>query len=451
MKYKAIFIFLLAGFLPACGNGEKTIFPEAPKQVRGAAVKIREIPHEVKGFGTISYLKKIDLAAPADAVLKTLRFREGDRIRQGEAAAILENPWIILAVGRAENACSQAQAALDLAGARLLEGEFRIEAQLLNIEKAETELAQSRRVYEEQKRKHLGDEALFEAGGLSEETIRDGRFALETGEEQLRLMEKELDIRRIGLRDEDLSAAGISPPEDEKDKRRALINFGTLTLQAELNAAKASLEAASKELESARLVESGLVIRSPASGTVGARYFEEGERVKGEDKILTLIDTESFYALFPLPEAEALMLEKGMAAEVRIDGTGGIYQGQVDLVFPQADSQSFTFLVRALLPGKAASGPEGGTLKPGMFARVTVTLGPSRSVVVVPESSLVQKENGRGTVFLISGEILTERKVSLGEVLDGDREIKSGLAPGEVVVLRPSADLREGVYVSALD
>jgi RND family efflux transporter MFP subunit len=300
----------------------------------------------------------------------------------------------------------------------------------------------------------MGDEVLFEVGGLSEESIRGGRFALESGEVQIRLMEKDLEIRRVGLREEDLAASGISPPEGEGERRRAFIHLATLSLRAELSAAKAVLEAASRELESARLAESELIIRSPVSGTVGSRYFEEGERVKQEDKILTLIDTESLYALFPAPEADALKIEKGMAAKIALDGTGGLYDGRVDLVFPQGDSQSFTFLVRVLLPPEviAKAGEEGsGALRPGMFARITLTLGPPRPVVFVAESSLIQKKDGQGTVLVINGKTVSERKVFMGEALEGDREIISGLAPGEVVVLRPDANLREGVYVSAAD
>jgi RND family efflux transporter MFP subunit len=177
---------------------------------------------------------------------------------------------------------------------------------------------------------------------------------------------------------------------------------------------------------------------------VGARYFEAGERVKREDKILTLMDTSSLYAIFPVREGDALRIEKGMAAQVGIDGTGETWNGEVDLVYPQADSQSFTFLVRVLLRGTGIE-----RLKPGMFARVSITLGPPRSVVVLPESALAGKKDNEGRVFVINGDTLSERKVGLGLSLGEEREITSGIRAGEVVVLRPEGDLREGSHVSA--
>jgi RND family efflux transporter MFP subunit len=450
----SLWFYLFPLVLFGCGGEDKNDLAERAAPVRGQAALIREFSEEINGFGALSFLKKVDIAAPQDAVLSRLFFREGDRVRGGDLIGVLKNPQISLAVGRAENSYTQAESARENARVRLLEGELQAEAQILGIKKAEAELVQARKALEEQRRKQADQEKLFQAGGISPETLKSSRFALEAEEERIGLLEQELDIRRIGFRDQDLLAAGFPLPGDEPERLRAFIRLSTAALTLELAAAEARLEEAVKDLESARLAEEELVLRSPVSGTVGGRYFEEGERVKREDKLLTLMDTESLYAVFPLGEAEALRLEKGMPAVVRLDGTGGEYPGRVDLVAPQADSQSFTFLVRVLIPPEVTAG--NGTeaepsLKPGMFARITVSSGPPRTAVVVPESSLLNRRNDEGTVFVIQGNTLTERKVLTGEALGEDREICSGLAPGEVVVTKPGAGLREGVYVSLVD
>ncbi|MDR2110353.1 MAG: hypothetical protein LBP32_03505, partial [Spirochaetaceae bacterium] len=114
--------------------------------------------------------------------------------------------------------------------------------------------------------------------------------------------------------------------------------------------------------------------------------------------------------------------------------------------------QSFTFSVRVLLPREAIAPDSGDNvgnlLKPGMFARVSVIRGPPRRILTVPESSLVNKKDREGTVFVIKGGAVFEREVRFGDSLGEDREIGSGLVPGEVVVLSPDSGLRDGVYVS---
>ncbi|MDR2029552.1 MAG: efflux RND transporter periplasmic adaptor subunit [Treponema sp.] len=446
------FLFLFALILPGCRPSPKQGEAEAPRPVRGVVVGERNIPHEISGFGTLSFLKKVDVAAPQDAVLAALYYREGDKVNPGDKLALLENPQISLAVGRAQNTFSQAKASLDLARSRLLEGEFQAEAQLLNLEKAEAELEQARKIHEEQKRKHQGEEALYEAGGVTEEAIRTGRFSLDSEEEKIRLLEKDLAIRRIGFRHQDLAAAGLPLPRDEGEQRRLYVALATATLRAEFQAAQASLQAAAKELESAKLAESELVVRSSMAGTVGALYMEAGERVKQEDKILTLMDTESLYGVFPVREEDALRLEKGMAAVVSLDGTGGTYEGSVELVAPIADSQSFTFSVRVLLSPESIAGGMGETLpKPGMFARVSITLGPPRKVMVIPDSAILNKKNNQGVVFVINGDTVHERELRFGMSLGEDREIEAGLLPGDLVVARPDGGLRDGVYVSVVE
>jgi RND family efflux transporter MFP subunit len=424
--------------------------------VKAGEVSEKIVPDTASGFGVLSFVTKVDITASQDGVVGRLYVREGDRISAGALAAKLLNPQINLGVRRAEDGFSQAGAAYRLALARLTEGEYAAETELLGMAKAEAELAAERRILEEERRK-LGDaEKLYAAGGLSDEAIRESRFSLESAEDRIRILERELDIRRVGFRDGDLLAAGLFPEggfDSPSSHNAALVQLATLTLRAEADAAAAQLEAAGRELESARLALSELELRSPASGIVGARYMEEGERVNRGDKLLTIIDAESLYAIFALREAEALRLRKGMDAVVRVDGTGKSYAGKLDLVFPQADSQSFTFSVRVLIPaiyegeGKRKDGGEGG-LKPGMFARVEVQAGPDRRVLTVPEEAIAVRNNGEAAVFVIVNNRVSERTIRIGELFnDGRRELLSGLGAGEVVVLYPDASLKEGSRV----
>ena len=436
-------IILLAA-LP-CFSCRESNEPEELRQVRGVAAVLHEIPDETGGFGTLSFLSKLDITASQDSIISRLYYREGSVVQRGETVILLENPQIILALEQAENNFSQAKAASDLARSRLLEGEFQAEAYLLSIEKAEAELIHIRKRWEEDNRKHRNQEVLFVAGGINEESVRIGRFNLESEWDQILIMEKELEIRKIGCRDSDLAAAGIYVPSEEREKRHAQVRLLTASLRAELDAALARLDAAEKNLKSARIIFEDLRIKSQASGVVGARYFEEGERVRAGEKIITLMDTSSLYAIFPVREKDALRIEEGMTAKVYIDGIGGERDGTVDLVYPQADSQSLSFLVRVLIEGEVDD------LKPGMFSRVQVILGPPRQGIFLPASALAGKRNNEAEVFVINGNTLSGRKVVLGQVQGDLWEIGSGLKAGEIAVLRPDSEMREGSVVSLAD
>ena len=435
-----LLVFLSCGRQSISSNGEA-------RNVRGAAVIEREQPDEASGFGSLSYLTKVDITSPQEAVIKKLYFREGDFIKQGQVILQLENPQINIAVERSKNNYSQALAARNLTSSKLLEGTFQAEAQLLALEKAEIELSLAKRKWEENNRKHQNQETLFKAGGINTEAILVSRFSINSEWEQIELMEKELNIRKIGCRNQDLVKAGIDVPLDEIERQEALVLLMTASLRAELEAANAMLDASEKELTSANLALNELTLISKTSGIVGARYLEEGERVKPQDKIISIIDTTSLYAIIPLREKDALRIEKGMTASVLIDGTGETRDGIVDLIYPQADSQSLSFLVRVLLQETKDSNYT-GKLKPGMFARVTVNLGPPNIIIFIPESAIFNQKNNEGSVFVINGSTLTERKITLGFAHGDDREIKAGLKAGEMIVQRPESDLREGTNVT---
>ncbi|TFG79875.1 MAG: efflux RND transporter periplasmic adaptor subunit [Spirochaetales bacterium] len=440
-------VLALCAVLPfaiSCARAEAATLPESIA-VRVVVARAVQIADEVASFGTLSFLKKIDLSAAQDGILRSSPRKEGDTVHPGEIVARLANPQIELAVGMAENGVAQAKAAQDIARARLAEGRRVAESRLLGIGKAELEMAQARRELSEEERKQADRETLYLAGAIADEAIRSTRFALESVRERIVLMERDLEIRYIGLRDSDLQAAGITVPSDPVDRNQACIELSVAAFKAELAAADARLDAARKELASANLALSELTVRAPGTCVVGARYIEEGERLKRGDKILTLMDVGSLFAVAPVRESDALGIAKGMPATIEVDGASASFQGLVDAVSPVADAQSASFAVKIALRD-----PQ-GRLKPGMFARVTVITGPGRRIIVIPESALIDMNGKEARAFVTAGGLAAIRVVRVGVSTEEGREITEGLGEGEVVIDRPDPALREGINVRVVD
>jgi RND family efflux transporter MFP subunit len=344
----------------------------------------------------------------------------------------------------------QAEAALATALARFFEGQLATEAKLLEIQKTRAELAQSRRELAEAERKHADQVKLHWAGGVTEEAIRSSHFSIQSAVERIALMEKDIEIRLVGLRDQDLIARGIIVPDDAAARKQAIVALSVAALEAESASAQARLDAARTELRSARLALDELRILAPISGVVAARYMEAGERIKREDKLFTIIDIDSLYAVAPVFESEALRVSVGMEARVSVDGSASVgesadFAGIVDLVSPVADSGTASFSVRVILHDPS------GRLKPGMFARVTITAGEPRKAAVVPESAIVERTGQSGTLCFISGGIVTLKQVSFGSSIEAGRVITSGAVPGDVLVDKPDPTLKEGQHVSISD
>jgi multidrug efflux pump subunit AcrA (membrane-fusion protein) len=120
-----------------------------------------------------------------------------------------------------------------------------------------------------------------------------------------------------------------------------------------------------------------------------------------------------------------------------------------------ADSQSFSFSVRILLPKEAlessASFTEGLSAKPGMFTRASITVGKPYDVVTVSKNAIINKKNNEAYCFVVNSGALVMKKLVLGDSIEDDYIVTSGVSSGEDAVVYPDSALREGDYVSVGD
>lgn len=135
-------------------------------------------------------------------------------------------------------------------------------------------------------------------------------------------------------------------------------------------------------------------------------------------------------------------IKKGMNVDFTLDVYGDeVFTGKVNIVYPTVDPSTRTFTVELLI----ANADE--RVRPGMYARVTINHGRAKHVVV-PDRA-VQKLVGSGDryVYVVKGDKAEYRKVELGQRLDTEYEILSGVNPGETVVVAGQSRLKNGAKV----
>jgi multidrug resistance efflux pump len=306
-----------------CARGEQAPAPAAPQRVRTVIAAEQMTAQELASYGSISFQKKVDVTARVDGTVTEITAVEGASVEKGELLARLTNIQLELRKRQAESAASSARSELALAQARLWEGQLQVEARIAGIERGELELASKRRELDELAKTLKNKEQLLSVGGTTEEAMSSLRLSYAATETGVRLLEKDLEIRRIGLRDADIVSRGLTVPRDEVARRRMLVQIGTQTLAAETEVARARADSAAVELGAAEQLLAEQDIRAPLSGIVGARYVEAGEHAAADAKLFTLISTGEVYAVFPVPEAEAQHVEPGAAVDVSLDALGG--------------------------------------------------------------------------------------------------------------------------------
>lgn len=196
-----------------------------------------------------------------------------------------------------------------------------------------------------------------------------------------------------------------------------------------------------------RLTEAQLaktVIRAPFSGMLGLHRISVGEYLQPGEAIVTLDDLDPIKVDFRVPEVFAHQLRTGQKIEMRVDAVPGrAFPGQVYAIDPQIDINGRSVLLRA----KAEQ--QGGPLRPGMFARVTLVLEERPRALMIPEEALIPKGDQQLVFKVVDGKV-TPAEVSTGLRTRGQVEVVKGLAAGDIVITAGQIKVRPGMPVTPM-
>ena len=185
-------------------------------------------------------------------------------------------------------------------------------------------------------------------------------------------------------------------------------------------------------------------IRAPFSGVAGLRQVSEGAYVAAGTDIARLDKIDQLKLDFRVPETFLGQLKPGLAVSVAVDAfPQASFPGKIYAIEPAVDEQTRTVLARARV-----ANPE-LRLRPGMFARVQLTLGVRENAVWIPEEAIVPRGQESFVFRVVEGKAELVQ-VQTGTRKVGEVEIIKGLAGGDVVVTEGTQRLAPGMQVSII-
>jgi multidrug efflux system membrane fusion protein len=207
------------------------------------------------------------------------------------------------------------------------------------------------------------------------------------------------------------------------------------TAQADTGEKKAALAQAALNLRDA-------YVRAPVAGIIETRKVQTGQYVQPGSVLATLIRRDPLLLRFSVPAPEATSLHSGMAARFVLRDDAEPHEARITHVAQAADPSSRMVTVTAEIKGSNRP-----ALRPGAFAEVTIAVGSARATPVLPQTAVRPTERGF-VAFVVEGKVARERLLTLGlRTTDGAVEAKSGIKPGEILVVRGAEALRDGAQV----
>jgi RND family efflux transporter MFP subunit len=224
---------------------------------------------------------------------------------------------------------------------------------------------------------------------------------------------------------------------------------------ARVEAQDARVRAAEAGLRLAQATLDNTLIKAPFAGTVLRKDAEVGEVVAPSvgggltrGAVVTMADLRTLEVEVDVNEAYIARVHGGQTARIILDAypdTG--FRGAVRQVVPTADRQKATVQVKvSILDHDPRILPEMGARVE--FLQAAGAADPAARPRVTVPAAAVRTEDNRAVVWIVSGQRLERREVDAGPVSGGFREIRSGLAGGETLVVSGVEQPRAGMRVA---
>jgi len=361
----------------------------AAKPVRVEVVRRDSVRRAVDVVGTLAAVDQVTISSEADGKVSRILADLGDRVTAGQVLIKIDNE-------KQQYTYDQQQAAL----ARALAQYGASDPQNLpeiektpDAQRANADLVQATQAFDRANE-------LFKRTLISQQALDDARAALQS--------------------------------------KRAIYNAALQNgknLRASIQASEATMKLAGRQLRDTD-------IRAPFDGFVEKRLVNLGELVKTQMPVMAVVRLNPLKVIAEIPEKMAPWISAGQAVDLQVDAyQGRKFTGKVSRISPGVNASTRAFPFEALVPNTDS------VLKPGTFARVHIESGKIDDVLSVPYAAL-QYRYGVNRVFVVNGDKLAMRELSVGERL-GDRiEVVSGVKAGERVAVTDVDTLADGVAVA---
>ena len=191
-------------------------------------------------------------------------------------------------------------------------------------------------------------------------------------------------------------------------------------------------------------LEENTILRSPVNGVVTARNYDAGDMYAMSAPIYTVEQIKPVKLLVGISESEYTKVKKGDSVEITADALPGkTFYGKIGKIYPTIDPATRTFTSEVVVDNNY------NTLRPGMFARVTVDFGSNNNVVIPDVAVIKQQGSGERFVYVLNEDgTVTYQKIVLGRRMGTEYEVLEGLSDGANIVTGGMIRLKDGIKVT---
>lgn len=219
--------------------------------------------------------------------------------------------------------------------------------------------------------------------------------------------------------------------------------------RAKAAGARADLEQAKAALAIAELNHRDALVRAPIAGVLQTREVATGQYVQAGTRLATVVRREPLLLRLRVPEGDAAQLREGQVVYFR---TSDLPKGTATIMLVAGIADPESRLVEITARVAAMDAPQ---VRPGSFAQVTIPVGSSETLPIVPLTAVRPSEAG---FIAFVAEKRGDQDVAVRTILrlglrtaDGHVAVREGLKVGQRLIVRGAEALEDGSLLRIQD
>lgn len=266
------------------------------------------------------------------------------------------------------------------------------------------------------------------------EQVKQAEAAHQVAQATIRQREADLKFSQVNLeRSQNLFQRQLLPRQSLDDAEARQV-----AATAQLDLARAQFQQAQARLEELRIAKANTSIVSPVNGFVGKRNMDPGAWASQQAPVASVVDISSVRLVANVVEKDLRLVNPGDPAKVNVDAfPGETFAGRIARVAPVLDPATRTAEIEIEVPNRDFR------LKPGMYARMAVTIESRKDATLVPKAAVVDYQGSRGVFTMNDDNKARFKPIEIG-IEDAEKvEVRNGITAADAFVTSGASALRE--------
>ena len=231
--------------------------------------------------------------------------------------------------------------------------------------------------------------------------------------------------------------AELSYAQQQVARNKALLEAGAVSqreveqFETTVRTTEAQIKVLDEQIKQQRSMLGYYRVTAPSAGIVGDIRVVVGDRVTRSSMLTTVDENDVLEVYISVPVQQAPQLKVGLPVRLVDDRGQLIATNKIDFVSPNVDPATQTVLAKAqLVEGR-------GQFRADQFVRARIVWSEAPGLTV-PVTGVL-RINGQYFVFVAEkggpGTVAKQKPVDLGVIIGNDYVVRSGLVPGEQLIV----------------